>query len=59
MTQQILEGLQVVVRQLEDGFPEERAVMLDWLTGDLQHLVVQTVGQQGVGQRAEKELNTK
>ena len=59
MTQQILDGLQVVVRQLEDGFPEERAVMLDWLTGDLQHLVVQTVGQQRVGQRAEKELNTK
>ena len=44
MTQQILEGLEVVVRQLEDGFPEEQAVMLDWLTGDLQHPVVQTVG---------------
>ena len=59
MTQQILDGLQVVVRQLEDGFPEEQAVMLDWLTGDLQQLVVQTVGQQGVGQGAEEELNTK
>ena len=59
MTQQILDSLQVVVRQLEDGFPEQGAVMVDWLTGDLQQPVVQTVGQQGVGQGAEEELNTK
>ena len=49
----------MVVGQLEDGFPEEGAVMLDWLAGDLQQPVVQTVGQQGVGQGAEEELNTK
>ena len=49
----------MVVRQLEDGGPEERAVMLDRLTGDLQHPVVETVGHQGVRERAEKELNTK
>ena len=59
MTQQILDSLQVVVGQLEDGFPEQAAVMLDWLAGDLQQPVVQTVGQQGVGQGAEEELNTK
>ena len=39
MTQQILDSLQVVVRQLEDGFPEQGAVMVDWLTGDLQQEV--------------------
>ena len=49
----------MVVGQLEDGFSEERAVVVDWLTGDLQQPVVQTVGQQGVGQGAEEELNTK
>ena len=59
MAQQILDSLEVVVRQLEDGFPEEWAVVLDWLTGDLQHPVVETVGHQGVRERAEKELNTK
>ena len=59
MSQQILDSLQMMVRQLEDGFPKEGAVMLDWLAGDLQQPVVQTVGQQGVGQGAEEELNTK
>ena len=59
VTQQVLQGPQMVVRQLEDGGPEERAVMLDRLTGDLQHPVVETVGHQGVRERAEKELNTK
>ena len=59
VTQQVLQGPQMVVRQLEDGGPEERAVMLDRLTGDLQHPVVETVGHQWVRERAEKELNTK
>ena len=59
VSQQILESLEVVVRQLEDGGPEELAVTVDWLAGDVQHPLVLTVGQQRVGEGAEKELNTK
>ena len=59
VSQQILHSLQVMVRQLEDGGPEELTVTVDWLTGDIQHPVVLTVGQEWVGKGAEKELNTK
>ena len=59
VAQEVLESLEVVVRQLEDGFPKQWAVVVDWLAGDIQQPLVQTVGQQGVGQRTEEELNTK
>ena len=48
-----------MVGQTSDGLTQQPGVVMDRLPGDLHHPVVQTVGQQGVGQRTEKELNIK
>ena len=59
VTHQAGDSLEVVVGQTSDGLTEQPGVLMDRLPGDLHHPVVQTVGQQGVGQRTEKELNIK
>ena len=57
MSQEILQSLEVMVGQLVDNFSQQITLLLDWLTGDLQHPVVETEGEQWVGQGAEEELN--